>query len=58
MPSYTVDNQTFFYKCGWSLLEGQQFHSKVTHTFANGTLILKMVNSMKLKGERIFYSKD
>jgi len=35
---WTVDNSNILYKCKWSPFEGQQFHSKVTHTFVSGHL--------------------
>ncbi|HIE15743.1 MAG TPA: dihydroorotase [Bacteroidales bacterium] len=36
---WTVNFSNILYKCGWSPLEGQKFHSKVTHTFVNGHLV-------------------
>lgn len=36
---WTVSKENILYKCGWSPLEGQTFHSKVTHTFVNGNLV-------------------
>ncbi|SDE42837.1 dihydroorotase [Riemerella columbipharyngis] len=36
--SQSVTKGTLFYKCGWSPLEGEVFHSTVTHTFVNGHL--------------------
>jgi dihydroorotase len=35
---WTVDQSNILYKCGWSPLEGQEFKSKVTHTWVNGAL--------------------
>jgi dihydroorotase len=37
--SETVSRENIFYKCGWSPLEGETFHSKITHTFVNGNLV-------------------
>ena len=37
--SWTVNKENILYKCGWSPLEGQTFHSKITHTFVNGNLV-------------------
>ncbi len=37
--SYTVQPDQLLYKCGWSPLEDETFHSKVTHTFVNGQLV-------------------
>ncbi len=36
---WTVEKSNILYKCGWSPMEGQQFNSKVTHTFVNGRLV-------------------
>ena len=33
---WTVQKNNLLYKCGWSPLEGQQFHSAVVSTFVNG----------------------
>lgn len=35
---WTVTAENLRYKCGWSPFEGQQFQSRVTHTFVNGEL--------------------
>ena len=35
---WTVQKQNLLYKCGWSPLEGQQFHAKIVSTFVNGQL--------------------
>lgn len=35
----TVEKNNILYKCGWSPLEGQLLHSKITHTFVNGNLV-------------------
>jgi len=37
--SYTVQRDQLLYKCGWSPLEDETFHSRVTHTFVNGQLV-------------------
>lgn len=34
----TVGSENLFYKCGWSPLEGEKLHGRVTHCFVNGTL--------------------
>ncbi|MFL5731135.1 MAG: dihydroorotase [Cytophagaceae bacterium] len=36
--SYKVSKKNLLYQCGWSPLEGQEFHSKVTHTIVSGHL--------------------
>ncbi len=35
---WTVTKENILYKCGWSIFEGQQFSSGITHTFVNGHL--------------------
>lgn len=35
---YTVSKENILYKCGWSPLENEIFHSEITHTFINGNL--------------------
>lgn len=35
---WTVSKENILYKCGWSPFEGQEFRSKVSHTFVNGHL--------------------
>lgn len=44
---WTVDKSNLFYKCGWSPLEGQRFHGRVSHTFVNGTLAYHHENGPK-----------
>jgi len=38
---WTVSKENLLYKCGWSPLEGERFHSRVTDTFVNGHLVFK-----------------
>ena len=35
---YTVSKENILYKCGWSPLENETFHSEISHTFVNGFL--------------------
>lgn len=35
---WTISKDNILYKCGWSPLEGETFHSKITHTFVGGHL--------------------
>jgi dihydroorotase len=37
--TWTVQKDNLYYKCGWSPFEGQTFHSCITHTFVNGSLV-------------------
>lgn len=36
--STTVTKENVYYQCGWSPLEGQTLHSKITHTIVSGHL--------------------
>lgn len=53
---YTVSKENILYKCGWSPLEGTEFHSKITHTFVNGNLVYENGNFAEKKfGERLLF---
>lgn len=54
--NWTVEKENILYKCGWSPLEGTEFHSKVTHTFVNGNLVYEngKINKGKF-GERLLF---
>lgn len=54
--NWTVAKENILYKCGWSPLEGMNFHSKVTHTFVNGNLVYDngIINENKF-GERLLF---
>ncbi len=36
---WKVSKENIYSKCGWSPLEGELFHSKVTHTLVNGNVV-------------------
>lgn len=56
---WTVSKENVLYKCGWSPLEGENFHSQVTHTFVNGFLAYDNGKSSEEKrGERMLYSRS
>ncbi|WP_332025479.1 dihydroorotase [Kaistella sp.] len=57
--NFTVSKENILYKCGWSPLEGTEFHSKVTHTFVNGHLVFEngKVSDGKF-GERLLFDRD
>lgn len=54
--NWMVAKENILYKCGWSPLEGTEFHSKVTHTFVNGNLVYEngKINEEKF-GERLLF---
>jgi len=51
---WTVAHNNIHYKCGWSPMVGETFHSKVSHTWVNGQLVYKegLFNEM-VRGERL-----
>jgi dihydroorotase len=51
---WTVSHKNTYYKCKWTPLQGQVFHTRVTHTFINGQLVFKngLFNEM-IRGERL-----
>ncbi len=56
--AYTVEKSNILAKCGWSPFEGQEFHSKITHTFVSGHLAFEngLFNESKL-GERLSFER-
>lgn len=56
--SYTVSKENILYECGWSPLEGTEFHSKITHTFVNGFLAFENGKISEEKhGERLLFDR-
>ncbi|MGI9530200.1 dihydroorotase [Lutimonas sp.] len=54
----TVAKENILYKCGWSPFEGTTFHSTVTQTFVNGSLIYnKGVFDDHKKGMRLIFDR-
>jgi len=54
---WKVSNENILYKCGWSPLEGEIFHSKITHTFVNGNLCYENGKfSENPMGERLLFN--
>lgn len=55
---WQVANNNILYKCGWSPLTGETFHSAVTHTWVNGKLVYNegMFNEM-IRGERMEFER-
>ena len=58
-----VTKESLLYKCGWSPIEGQTFHSRVEMTFVNGNLAFeaksekRKAESGKSKAERLEFEK-
>ncbi len=57
--NWTAKKENILYKCGWSPLEGTEFHSKVTHTFVNGKLVYENGKITQEKfGERLLFELE
>lgn len=57
--NWKVEKDNILYQCGWSPLEGESFHSKVTHTFVNGQLAYENGTiAEKNYGERVLYTVE
>ena len=55
---YTVSKENILYKCGWSPLENEIFHSEITHTFINGNLANEKGRFSDEKfGERLLFER-
>ena len=54
----TVSKENILYKCGWSPMEGQTFHSKIISTFVNGHQIYHNGRfDESQKGERLLFER-
>ncbi len=55
---WKVEKSNILYKCQWSPLEGETFHTKITHTLVNGTLVYSNgVFYESEKGKRILFDR-
>lgn len=55
---HSVSKENILYKCGWSPLEGEVFHSEITHTFINGNLAYENGKFSEEKfGERLLFER-
>ncbi len=56
--SWKVSKDNVLYKCGWSPFEGEEFSSKITHTFVNGVLMYdKGTFNEEVKGKRLLFDR-
>ena len=56
---WNVNEENILYKCGWSPFMGQQFKSRVTHTFVNGHLVYKNGTfDESQKGSRLVFERE
>lgn len=56
---WNVNEDNILYKCGWSPFDGQQFKSRVTHTFVNGLLVYNNGEFNEAqKGARLEFERD
>ena len=55
---WEINKDNLLYKCGWSPLEGQTLHAKVSHTIVNGHLVFKngRFNESR-KGKRLTFNR-
>jgi len=54
---WQVDQSNVLYKCGWSPLEGETFHSRVIKTFVNGHLVYDRGDfDEEYKGHRLSFN--
>jgi dihydroorotase len=53
-----VNKQNILMKCGWSPLEGQTFHSRITHTIVSGNLVYSNGTfDESFRGKRLTFDK-
>ena len=56
--SHWISDKDEYSKCGWTPYDGIQSHSKVTHTFVNGSLVYENgVFHEENKGERLMFNR-
>ncbi|MEY2792820.1 MAG: hypothetical protein RJA76_812 [Bacteroidota bacterium] len=56
--NWQVTPESLFYKCGWSPLTGQYFHSKIVRTMVSGNLVYELDKLISLpKGKRLLFAK-
>ena len=52
-----ISNENELSKCGWTPYDGLTTHSKVTHTFVNGSLVYERgVFHEECRGERLLFN--
>jgi len=55
---WTVDKSNILYKCNWAPMDGETFHSKVTHTIVNGNLVYNNGKfDESVKGMRLTFNR-
>ena len=56
--TWKVESENIHYKCGWSPLEGQEFHHQVAQTFVNGRLVYNEgIFDETIKGKRLTFNR-
>lgn len=56
--SQTVTKDNILYKCGWSPMEGETFHSKIVSTFVNGYRVYNQGSfDESQKGKRLLFER-
>lgn len=56
--AYTVKREQLLYRCGWSPLEGETFHTRVEKTFVHGNLVYNQgkINE-QTRGSRLSFKR-
>ena len=55
---WQVSTENILSKCGWSPFEGQEFHSKIEHTFVNGNHVYNNGKITEQRfGERLLFNR-
>ncbi|MGP8217280.1 MAG: dihydroorotase [Bacteroidia bacterium] len=55
---WKVDKSNILYKCKWAPMEGETFHSRVTHTFVNGNMVYNSGTfNESIKGMRLAFNR-
>ncbi len=53
-----VERKDVFYKCGWSPMEGETFHSSIVSTFVNGNMVYNQGEFFEgIKGKRLKFNR-
>jgi len=56
--SQTINKDNILYKCGWSPMEGETFHSKIVSTFVNGHRVYNQGTFDETqKGKRLLFDR-
>ncbi|GAH51861.1 unnamed protein product, partial [marine sediment metagenome] len=55
---WEINKDNILYKCGWSPLQGQTLHAKISHTIVNGHLVFENGRfDESRKGKRLTFNR-